>query len=409
MLTSRVNTSLKIYLCGPTLYRKVHIGNLRGIYLADILARISWFFYQKKVYFLHNITDTDERISSLCANSKEEEKFSEQMSKNYITLLQKINLLFFPHIVRVSKRMKVIVHFIKRLLAKDLVRIQKDEVYFFNPKFVVWRRGKGKRKFPSPWSLGEPGWHTECAALIDSEFGSKQIDLHLGGKELLFPHHFNENLQFSYLNNLPISRFWLNHELVYFKGEKISKSIQKTSPAQVEAENFLENNDPALARYLLLSRNPYHKIILDKRMIIKEGIQNLKKIRETIQRACWLIKLISLKPTKPKRVLLLEVKKMIKDKPLRPNKIIEKIHSLRHAINLRMNLDLEEKEKKDFANHFFLMLFLTRKIIGISVTLPRFSRKNINLFKDWRRMIEKREFKIADKLRKELNKRLIFV
>ncbi|AJR12476.1 Cysteine--tRNA ligase [Mesomycoplasma dispar] len=299
------NDTLNIYICGPTVYDDIHVGNLRAVIIFDAI-----FEYSRKngtkLYFLHNITDIDDKIidKSLELGISESE-LAEKYTEEYFKILKIFNIRQSMKFVSVTKKLEQIIKYISLLQKKgftyynenndlvfDTAKIdnygvisgqKKDELVQKNNKeiksnndFVLWKNTKKGIFFASPFGFGRPGWHTECAAIIYDYFGEKSIDIHSGGVDLVFPHHENENAQHLALTGNPISKKWLRAGVVNLNGKKMAKSLQNV----MLAKDFAEKYEPDVLRSIFLSINPTTPINLTDELILnhKKLIEKYKKV-----------------------------------------------------------------------------------------------------------------------------------
>lgn len=268
-----------IYVCGPTVYSKVHIGNIRPILTFDIFIR-SLRSLGEEVNFIHNITDIDDKIIRNAAMEKTSEvELSKKYAHLYFETLKQLNVEKPTHMPFVMDSMNEIIAFIQKLIEKGNAYEVDGNVYFdvtsiktygevSNRKLdeLVFEGGAGKRnpadfalwkktfegiQFISPWGDGRPGWHTECAVFIDKYAHGKSLDLHGGGIDLLFPHHENENVQYQAANDVPIAKEWKHVGHINLDGEKMSKSLGNI----MDAQTFIDQNGVDTLRMIFLTSN----------------------------------------------------------------------------------------------------------------------------------------------------------
>ncbi|NQX83599.1 MAG: cysteine--tRNA ligase [Mycoplasmataceae bacterium] len=301
--------SFDIYLCGPTVYDRVHIGNIRPIIMTDLFIRS--INDLTKVNYTMNITDIDDKIIDR-ANS--ENVSFRSLSKKYedlfLNTLSKLNIILPNQLPNVSNNIDTIKSFIDSLLDNEVAyKTKKGNIYFnlekFNEygkiskreinellssssvedkqnsiDFSIWKKYEND-SYDSKWSKGRPGWHTECAAIINNLY-SNGIDLHVGGNDLKFPHHENERAQFNSLNNYEISKNWMHVGQLNFNGEKMSKSKGNF----LYADDFIEEhgiNTLKIIFYMTHYSKPinYTNSYLENAKVIDKKISNvIKKISD---------------------------------------------------------------------------------------------------------------------------------
>ena len=257
----RVPGQVSIYCCGVTVYDLCHLGHARSYIVWDVLRRyLTWSGFA--VTFVQNITDIDDKI---LRRAREERSSMEEVSERNITAFQKdmaaLNILPPDRMPRATRCLDEIRELIGELEAKGAAYSADGDVYFAVTKaagygklsgrdlaeqqdnaagrvsdqeelrkhhpfdFALWKGTKpGEPSYPSPWGPGRPGWHIECSAMVLTELG-ESIDIHLGGSDLIFPHHENEIAQSEAATGMPLARFWLHNGMVNVGGEKMSKSL----------------------------------------------------------------------------------------------------------------------------------------------------------------------------------------
>ena len=247
---------VSIYVCGPTVYNYIHIGNARPVVFFDVVRR---YFESTgmEVKFASNFTDVDDKI---IAKARQEGKTEKEISDRYIQAflddLVRLGCKTDYLKPRVTETMDSIIAFIADLVKKDFAYVVGGDVFFRvsriaeygrlsnrNPEellagarvdvnekkespldFVLWKRTEEGIRWNAPFSVGRPGWHTECVTMIDDLFGG-QIDIHGGGADLVFPHHENEIAQSIACNGHRLARFWMHNGWMNINGEKMSKSL----------------------------------------------------------------------------------------------------------------------------------------------------------------------------------------
>ena len=252
---------VSIYCCGVTVYDLCHLGHARSYIVWDVLRRyLIWKGY--KVDFVQNFTDIDDKILSRAA--KEGSTMDEVSERNINAFHQdmgELGILRPDRMPRATKCLDGIRALILELESLGAAYSVDGDVYFSVMKhsgygklsgrtlgeqqinadgrvgkeegarkqhefdFALWKAAKeGEPSFPSPWGEGRPGWHIECSAMVREELG-QTIDIHLGGADLIFPHHENEIAQSEAANRKELARYWLHNGMVNVDGQKMSKSL----------------------------------------------------------------------------------------------------------------------------------------------------------------------------------------
>ena len=249
---------VRLYTCGPTVYDRVHIGNLRTFIFEDILRRTLQFFGYRVTQAM-NLTDVEDKIIAAALEAEVDiDTFTAPHVGSFFEDLATLRIERVEHYPRATEHVAEMIAMIEGLLtagyaycADDCVffrigadedygklsgidldqvrrgeRVQSDEYGKEDARdFVLWKGAKeGEPAWPSPWGPGRPGWHIECSAMSQKYLG-KTFDIHCGGVDNLFPHHENEIAQSESANCCPLARFWLHSEHLTVDGEKMSKSL----------------------------------------------------------------------------------------------------------------------------------------------------------------------------------------
>jgi cysteinyl-tRNA synthetase len=279
--TPITENEVKMYLCGPTVYDFLHIGNFRGAITFNLIR--NWLeFTGHKVNFVYNYTDVDDKIIK---RANEEGVDTKVISEKYIKEFEKdfnaLGLKKHDHNPRVSEHMSDIISMVEKIIENGKGYVIDGEVFFAidefktygelskkkldeleagqrvdvdtrkkNPHdFVLWKPAKeGEPSWDSPWGKGRPGWHIECSAMVKAILGDS-IDIHGGGIDLQFPHHENEIAQSEACNCTKYCNYWVHNEFINFGAEKMSKSLGNV----ITARNFMEKYHPEILKYLFLS------------------------------------------------------------------------------------------------------------------------------------------------------------
>jgi len=278
---------VRMYVCGPTVYNKAHVGHAMSALVFDVIRR----YLQYRGYDVRhvmNYTDVDDKIIKR-ANSLKTDPF--KLAQTYIdqfdTHLADLNILPATLNPRATTEMGHILEMITGLIEKGYAYPVEGDVYFRVRKlkgygklsgrklddmqagarigvdkrkedpmdFALWKAAKSDEpSWESPWGVGRPGWHIECSAMSANHLG-EQIDIHGGGNDLIFPHHENEIAQSEALTGKQFSRYWIHNGMLQLSGEKMSKSVGNL----VSIEEFLSKHKGDALRMMVLNsgyRNP---------------------------------------------------------------------------------------------------------------------------------------------------------
>jgi cysteinyl-tRNA synthetase len=278
---------VSMYVCGPTVYAKAHIGHAMSALVFDIIRRY-FEFKGYEVRHVMNFTDVDDKII-LRANEKGMDPFTlgEIYIHEFEEHLAAFNILPATVNPRATREMDQIITMISGLIEKGFAYPVDGDVYFRVTRdsgygklsgrridemqsgyridvdvrkehpmdFALWKSAKpGEPAWESPWGKGRPGWHIECSAMNLNHLG-EQIDIHGGGNDLVFPHHENEIAQSESFTGKQFARYWIHNGMLQLSGEKMSKSIGNL----VTIEEFLASHPADTLRMLVLNsgyRNP---------------------------------------------------------------------------------------------------------------------------------------------------------
>lgn len=273
---------ISIYVCGPTVYSFIHIGNARPLIVFDTLRRyLEYRGY--KVKFVQNFTDVDDKV---IRRANEDGCSIRDVAEKYIAEYYKdaeaLNVKKATAAPRATEHMDEIISLIKSLIEKGhAYPADNGDVYFavrsydsygkltgqsieslesgarIDPgehkrdplDFALWKSAKpGEPSWDSPWGKGRPGWHIECSAMSMSILG-ETFDIHAGGKDLIFPHHENEIAQSEACTGKPFARYWMHNGHINIEGQKMSKSLGNFR----NVRDIISEFDPNVLRLFMLS------------------------------------------------------------------------------------------------------------------------------------------------------------
>jgi cysteinyl-tRNA synthetase len=278
---------VRLYVCGPTVYDKAHVGHAMSALVFDIIRRyLQYRGYEVK--HVMNYTDVDDKIINR-ANKLGCDPFelAETYIQQYAQHLKDLNILPATINPRATREMDEILKLISDLIAKGFAYEAGGDVYYRVEKkadygklsgrklddmragarievderkenpldFALWKAAKeGEPAWDSPWGKGRPGWHIECSAMSGAHLG-EQIDIHGGGNDLIFPHHENEIAQSEAHTGKQFARYWIHNGMLQLSGEKMSKSLGNL----ITIEDFLAQHSADALRMMVLNsgyRNP---------------------------------------------------------------------------------------------------------------------------------------------------------
>jgi len=308
---------VKIYTCGVTVYDESHIGHARSLYTFDVIRKYL-AFRGFDVKFVRNITDIDDKIINRARDlAVEWKELAEKYIARYREDLEALGIAQADFEPRATENIPEMITYIAGLIVKGYAYATETGVYFDVRKFpsygklsgqsieamltgvrkepdetkndpldfALWKRSKeGEPWWESPWGRGRPGWHIECSVMSQKYLKTETLDIHAGGRDLIFPHHENERAQAEALSNQPFARYWIHHGLLTINGQKMAKSAGNF----VTIKDFMGKYQNAdLLKLFFLSAHYSHPIdYTDEK--IKEARQALERIlilKEKIDRA----------------------------------------------------------------------------------------------------------------------------
>ncbi len=304
---------VKMYVCGPTVYAPAHIGHARSAVSFDVIYR--YLMYRGfEVTYARNYTDVDDKIIAR-ANELgiEPKKLAEDNIRAFDEDMGALGVLLPPIRPRATETIKEIIEVTERLIKKGFAYELDGDVYFSVRKlpdygklsgknidelesgarvdidqrkedpldFALWKKSKpGEPSWPSPWGPGRPGWHIECSCMCMKWLGST-LDIHGGGKDLIFPHHENEIAQSeAATGQKPFVRYWLHNGFVNIEKVKMSKSLGNI----LNVHDALETVTGEAIRFFLLSAH-YRSPVDYSAESLREAAAALEKLYKTIDRA----------------------------------------------------------------------------------------------------------------------------
>ena len=305
------------YVCGPTVYNYIHIGNARSAVAFDTIRR--YFQYRGyQVNYVSNFTDVDDKIiKAAIAEGSTPEAIADKYIAAFKEDTGQLNIQPATVHPRVMENIEEIIAFVQTLIEKGHAYESEGDVYFktesfkdyghlsdqsledllvgaserldqavaerkANPlDFALWKTAKpGEIAWDSPWGPGRPGWHIECSVMATKYLGDT-IDIHGGGQDLTFPHHENEIAQSEACTGHTFAHYWLHNGFVTIgkQDEKMSKSLGNF----VLLRDLLAAYDPMVIRYMLATTHYRRPLRYDEAMIT-EAQANVNKLREAIRR-----------------------------------------------------------------------------------------------------------------------------
>ena len=304
---------ISMYLCGPTVYNYIHIGNARSTVAFDTIRR--YFEYRGyEVTYVSNFTDVDDKIIQAAKELKlEAPQVAEKFIDAFFEDTEALAVRKADHHPRVMQTIPEIIELVQTLIDKGFAYESDGDVYYRTNKFeeygklsgitidelkvgaserleeanserkeapidfALWKKAKEDEiSWDSPWGKGRPGWHIECSAMAKKYLG-ETIDIHAGGQDLQFPHHENEIAQSEAATGKQFANYWMHNGFVTMGAEKMSKSIGNVKLVK----DLRETYDPQVLRFFLASAH-YRRPLTYTEMALEDAKANVQHIKTAI-------------------------------------------------------------------------------------------------------------------------------
>ena len=405
-----------IYLCGPTVYDKVHIGNMRPIVTFDLILRGYKHLYPNQYVFIHNITDIDDKIINQAQKLKmSETEISTQYFLFYKEMLKEYNVQTIDKMPKVTEHIGEIASFIQNILNnKNGYEVNKS-IYFDTSKFtqygsvsninleklqnqktheqkndfdfVLWKNKKEGMTWETSIGNGRPGWHTECAVFVNHYTKGQSLEIHGGGIDLKFPHHENENIQYIAVNNKPITTQWLHTGTININNQKMSKSLGNI----IKADQFLSlyPHGADLFRLLILTSNINAEIEINdtvlqpliKKIHQLDKIMNYLKLNESQLEISYDQNQSEIYNNIAQEIIKYSFAQISKNL----NKLIKQFNESKNII---------------YAQEIYSYL----KFLGFNLVNKIIDKELIDLYHEYKTLLSKKEYDKSDEIRKKLLK-----
>ena len=307
-----------MYVCGPTVYNYIHIGNARTFVSFDVIRR--YLMYRGyDVRFVQNVTDVDDKIINRAnQEGRSASEVAEEYTAAFIDVMHGLNVLDPTVRPRATQEIPEMIALVQELIDKGHAYEQDGSVYFavrsfpaygklsgrdidelrggerdlhggsFESEkrdpldFALWKAAKpGEPSWDSPWGAGRPGWHIECSAM-SSKYLGLPLDIHGGGNDLVFPHHENEVAQSEASSGCTFSNYWMHGGMLLIDSEKMSKSLGNF----LLAKDVIAAHDPNVVR-LLMAQTHYRSPMDYSVERLKEAAASYERIATSVRNLLW--------------------------------------------------------------------------------------------------------------------------
>ena len=420
------------YVCGPTVYNYVHVGNLRPVVVFDVLRRL-FLYLGYKVTFISNFTDIDDKIITQAhVENLSEKEIAEKYIKAFEEARVGIHSLKPTYQPRVTQTMNQIIDFVKELVDKGYAYVVDGDVYFRVTKikdygclsnmkiddllvgarieenskkespldFAHWKKTDDGIKFDSPWSKGRPGWHSECVVMINSLVDGGHIDIHGGGFDLKFPHHENEIAQEEAIKGHKIANYWMHNGFINVDNVKMSKSLGNV----ILANDYIKLYGGNAVRFLLV--NTHYRVPVNfSNDLMNVAIKELERISSAYSKLAVNLQINNLlidDLTKEELDMEGFINALCDD--LNTANAMSEIYRVVKESNqsLRCNPIDYKKIKKCF--YTLKSMF---DVLGFEIDYPHLTNDDILLYNQYIEAKAKKDFQTSDSLRKTLIERKI--
>lgn len=306
---------IRMYVCGPTVYDQIHVGNGRTFLAFDVIRRyLTYKGYQ--VTFAQNLTDVDDKIINRANDQgRTPEEVAAEFSDAFIEQMHRLNVLDPDIRPRATREIPAMIEMIQGLIEQGHAYAPGNGDVYFSVRsdpgygcvsgrnvdelkvgarieandekrdpldFALWKAAKpGEPMWDSPWGKGRPGWHTECSAMVHRYLGTP-IDIHGGGQDLQFPHHENEYAQACCCWHEPLANVWMHTGMLLINGEKMSKSLGNFFTLKEVLDKY-----PADAVRLLMLQTHYRSPLDFSFDRLDGAVGTLERIRGTVANLRW--------------------------------------------------------------------------------------------------------------------------
>src|SRR3954453_11735520 len=315
---------VRMYLCGPTVYKSPHIGHMVGPVIFDAVKRYLQF-KGYEVTWVVNITDVDDKLIDAASRlGTTVQELSDRHTREYFEALAALGVSSIDQFPRATAHMADIIELCQALVEKNYAYAAAGNVWFDVNKdpdygklshrhveeqesggretvaagkrspadFALWKAAKpGEPAWDSPWGRGRPGWHIECSAMSLKTLKVETLDIHGGGMDLMFPHHENELAQSESATGKPFVRYWLHKGSTKVKtkargGEWKSEDMHESAGNAVRVRDLFDRHGPDLIRYLLLSSHYRSPIDFSEEVLAsaRKGLNAFDRLFERIER-----------------------------------------------------------------------------------------------------------------------------
>lgn len=431
-----------MYICGPTVYNYIHIGNARPFIIFEVVRRFLKF-KGYKVRYIQNLTDIDDKMINKARELNiSVSELAEKFIQEYFIDADSLNIERADVHPRATEHIAEIIELLKGLEEKGYAYEIDGDVFFDVSKFknygklsgqdieelkigarvevderkrdaidfALWKKAKeGEPSWDSPWGKGRPGWHIECSAMSMKYLG-KTFDIHAGGSDLIFPHHENEIAQSEANNNQQYVRYWMHNGYLCLNNQKMSKSLGNI----MKVRDIIQKYKGEVIRYFILSAH-YRSPLNFSEEQLQQAQNSLQRLNNIIYNVKHLLKQDKFKKSKDKDdELILEKRKegeqqFIKamDDDFNTPVALSRLFGFAKDVNIYLNSpSLKNKIILEEIIKFYQDL--AGKVLGILKDFDReqsFEQETKKLIEDREKARKEKNWEKSDKIRDELKRK----
>ena len=413
---------VNMYVCGPTVYNFIHIGNARPVIFYDMMRRYLEFLGYDVTY-ASNITDVDDKIINKAIESKKTEKEIATFFENaYFDAVKKVGSNKPDLIPHATDYIDEMISFIDELIKQGYAYNVDGDVFFrvnkikdygilsnqvsddlesgarisVNDKkenpldFALWKKTNDGIKWDSPFGEGRPGWHTECVVMNHKLFGTG-LDIHGGGMDLKFPHHENEIAQFEALYKTHLAKYWIHVGRLDFAGEKMSKSLGNV----IYVKDLNTTKDAMILRCLILF-SPYRSIINYTEDLVNQYAKEYEKWQRSYKQALYELQYKDISNDKLDDEKLEQFKEYMNQ-----DFNVQNVLTLINDIIKEMNVSLRNKDYDSLATKLNTLSKIL-DVLGINLFIEKMDAETLEIYKNWNDARLAKDFAKADIYRNKL-------
>ena len=417
---------ISMYVCGPTVYGDIHIGNCRPVIVFDVLYRVlSYIGY--KVTYMSNITDVDDKIiKKALEENVSESEIATRYFNNYLKLRSDLNAINPTYMPKVTDNIENIINFISKLIELGYAYESNGDVFFRvnkvqgygrlsnlnlddlqvgarieensskeNPMdFALWKKTDVGIKWDTPWCKGRPGWHTECVVMINSLYKDGLIDIHGGGFDLKFPHHENEIAQSYACCNTLLANVWMHNGYINMNNVKMSKSLGNVKSGREIVDKYGVN----ITRWAVISTH-YRAPINFSDEVMEAATKEVSKVMDPLRQASIKLQLNNFISDAKDETLIDKFVDTLLDDLNTSN-----AQTVIFEITKYLNQSLRGKDFEVMARNYNTLRECI-SLLGLVYEERKLSEEDKELFNKWNEFKMNKDFQNADEIRKVLIER----